>query len=160
MYTTLAQYIFPFQEVSSFLRMYDTVRHKNAKIYVLCSDSATISPIVMFHTATVRPRRSGPRILYNTPLRRPLRNVRDEISKYKNTWCLGLRLLEEVLTTWNGKMSGATVMPFHFFQCDAYAGDFCGTRPFSCCGKAMCQATYDNRPCPRHAYHTDCTCVP
>ena len=32
-----------------------------------------------------------------------------EMSKLENTKCLGLRLLEEVLTSWTGKVSGATV---------------------------------------------------
>ncbi len=39
-------------------------------------------------------------------------------NKLENTKCLGLRLLEEVLTSWTGKVSGATVISYYGrFQC-------------------------------------------
>ncbi len=54
-----------------------------------CPDSAAIAP--MFHTATVRPTRSGPNILYNTSLK-VLEPNRGAIKKYTGL-LLGGRLI-------------------------------------------------------------------
>ena len=51
--------------------MYDTVRQKMLKFTfnaLIQQHIAERHRPTMFHTATVSPRRSGPKILYNTPL--------------------------------------------------------------------------------------------
>ena len=55
--------------------MYDIVRHKNLRLMLWFSNNKSNTAEkrrpTMLQTATVRPRRSGPRILYNTPLIQP-----------------------------------------------------------------------------------------
>ncbi len=67
------------KKIRSTLRMYDIVRHKKIEVmfnaliqqqYLLWLrplHTAEKHRPTMFHTATVRPKRSGPSIRYNTP---------------------------------------------------------------------------------------------
>ncbi len=66
--------------------MYDTIRYKKCLnlCFMLWFSINKSNCSTMLHTATVRPRISGPRILYNTPLRPPQGSVKPIFPKLVN----------------------------------------------------------------------------